>query len=125
LESEAVLAIVSEIERGRWVLVTSDAIDEEIDEMADPQRLERVRNSIPRKRQHIRFDDQIIARALALESLGFLGMDALHVAAAEGARADVFLTTDDRLLRRAKRQRPRLRVAVENPLTWLQNVLKE
>jgi hydrogenase maturation factor len=50
LESEAVLAIVSEIERGRWVLVTSEAIDEEIDETADRQRLERVRNSIPRKR---------------------------------------------------------------------------
>jgi len=41
------------------------------------------------------------------------------------ARADVFLTSDDRLLRRARRAQKRLRVRVENPLSWLQTVLEE
>jgi len=48
--------------------------------------------------------------------------DTVHVAAAEGIGADVFLTCDDRLLRRCQNLRQRLRVAVENPKTWLEKV---
>ena len=41
--------------------------------------------------------DEDLARAKTLEALGLVGIDALHVALAESSRADVFLTTDDRL----------------------------
>lgn len=40
----------------------------------------------------------------------------------ESGQTDVFLTTDDRLLRRAKRYHDRLDIQVENPFTWLQEV---
>ena len=52
--------------------------------------------------------------------LGFKPLDALHIACAETAGADVLLTTDDRLLRRAERQAGDLDVAVANPLRWLE-----
>jgi len=42
---------------------------------------------------------------------------ALHLACAEQRQVDVFLTTDDRLLRRA--QRLSISITVENPLIWL------
>ncbi len=124
LEAEAVLAIVAEIERGQWQLISSEATDLEIENNPDLERLERVRRLLPRRVQ-VALDVQTAARAHELEALGFLGMDALHLAAAEAAQADVFLTTDDQLLRRAKRAPRRLRVRVENPLTWLQTVLGE
>ena len=60
------------------------------------------------------------ARALELERLGFAGIDALHLACAESAKADVFITTDDQLQRVANRHRDFLRVRVANPLTWIQ-----
>ncbi len=122
LEAEAVLAIVAEIERGRWQLISSEVVDLEIDQNPDPQRRERIRHSLPRRVQ-VMLDDRTAARACELEAAGFLGMDALHLAAAEAARVDVFLTTDDQLLRRAKRSAKQLRIRVENPLTWLQTVL--
>jgi predicted nucleic acid-binding protein len=58
-------------------------------------------------------------RGTELEAFGFGAYDALHLACAEAARADVFLTTDDALLHRAQHHEERIRVRVENPLTWL------
>lgn len=61
-------------------------------------------------------------RGTQLESLGFKWLDALHIACAESGKADILLTTDDRMLRRAKRFSSQLRVRVENPYTWLEEV---
>ena len=47
-------------------------------------------------------------------------MDALHIACAESGNVDIFLTTDDGILRRAKRNSSNLYVQVENPYVWLQ-----
>ena len=58
-------------------------------------------------------------RALELETIGFDTYDALHIACAEKAEVDVFLTTDDKLLRKSLREREKIRVEVANPLKWL------
>jgi hypothetical protein len=42
-----------------------------------------------------------IVRARQLEALGFKPLDAVHIACAESGQADVMLTTDDRMIRRA------------------------
>lgn len=65
------------------------------------------------------------ARGTHLESLGFKWLDALHIACAESGQADILLTTDDRMLRRAKRFHLQLRVRVENPYTWLEEMSKD
>lgn len=61
-------------------------------------------------------------RAAALQRLGFKPADALHVAAAEEAGADVLLSCADRLCRRAKRHRQKRRVQVANPVDWLREL---
>ena len=61
-------------------------------------------------------------RARYIEELGFSAFDALHLASAERGGADVFLTTDDDLLRRARRSLGLLHVRVENPVSWYQAV---
>ena len=64
------------------------------------------------------------SRAIDLQRLGFKAVDASHVACAESARADVLLTTDDGLLRKASKHGAGLLVRVANPLSWLQEVLE-
>ena len=54
-------------------------------------------------------------RARELAALGFGPLDALHLAFAERAAARWFLTTDDRVLTRARMHRERLRVQVVAP----------
>ena len=70
----------------------------------------------------IEVDDAVTHRAKEIMQLGFKLYDALHIACAEIAKADVMLTTDDRLLRRALRFNNVLQVVVENSVTWLMNV---
>jgi predicted nucleic acid-binding protein len=61
-------------------------------------------------------------RAREIEKQGFGTFDALHLASAEQAGAEVFLTTDDVLLRRAGRNVARLHLRVENPVLWYQEL---
>jgi len=59
-----------------------------------------------------------------LEDRGFGAVDALHLACAEKAKADVLLTTDDLLLRKSGKYSAMLTVRVANPLTWLEEALR-
>ena len=61
-------------------------------------------------------------RAMELAVWNFAPLDALHLASAENAQADFFLTTDDDLLGKAIRHQSDLKVRVENPAKW---VIKE
>jgi hypothetical protein len=63
-----------------------------------------------------------VARARKLQSLGFKQWDALHLVCAESGEVDIFLTTDDKLLRLGQHLKEKLRVRVENPLIWLTEV---
>ncbi len=56
--------------------------------------------------------------------LSFKFQDALHLAFAEAGNADIFLTTDDRLLRKAKHYQTTLKIEVENPTIWLMTILQ-
>jgi predicted nucleic acid-binding protein len=48
-------------------------------------------------------DDEIIARAKAHQAHGIDKFDALHVACAISGQADLFITTDDRLINRMRK----------------------
>ena len=122
LEAEAVLAIVTEMERGRCQLLHSEVVDLEIDDAPDAERRQRLRLMIPGRPRYVRCNSKVASRALELEQLGFPGIDALHVASAESGGADVLLTTDDRLLRVAARHAGLLHVRVANPLVWVQDM---
>ncbi|MEH2247225.1 hypothetical protein [Nostoc sp.] len=56
--------------------------------------------------------------------MSFKFHDALHLAFAEAGEADIFLTTDDRLFRKAKQFKNILKIEVENPTIWLMNILQ-
>jgi hypothetical protein len=64
-------------------------------------------------------EGSVFLRAQDLVGVGYGPFDALHIAAAEAAGADVLLTTDDRLLKRAARQLGNPRILVRNPLSWI------
>lgn len=55
-----------------------------------------------------------------LQKAGLKAFDALHIACAEVAAVDCFLTTDDRLIRRAAKTL--IAVPVSNPVDWFMAV---
>jgi predicted nucleic acid-binding protein len=50
--------------------------------------------------QFVHHNDSIAQRALELEQKGIMGMDALHIACAEEAEADYFVSCDDVLVKK-------------------------
>ncbi len=69
--------------------------------------------------ESIPIDDLIAKRAKEIVEMGFKTFDALHLACAESGNANIFLTTDDKLIRRAKILISKLMIQVKNPVDWI------
>jgi len=122
-EAEAVKGIMLRIGRGVWHGVRSTVADVEIGQIPDTDRLIEVGLMAGDLKEVVVPDDTDLARALEFRGMGFGAADSLHLACAESAKVDVFLTTDDALLRMASRFSGRLTIKVENPATWFKKVM--
>ena len=120
LEAEAVLSITSRCEYGDWILVSSGAIDIELSNISDPDRFESVNSIYAVAKVRASITIKAEQRAFELQQYGLKPFDSLHIALAELCGADIFLTTDDRLLKSAARIG--FNVAVANPLFWFMEV---
>ncbi len=123
LEAEAVLTIIAHCERGEWALVSSGIIDFELSKLKDVERLEQVQTLLVTTIERLMLTPQAEKRAVSFQDLGLKPFDSLHLALAESYGLDVFLTTDDRLLRSVKKMD--LKIAVSNPVSWLMEVNKD
>jgi predicted nucleic acid-binding protein len=121
LEAEAVLTIISHCESGDWTLVTSGVIEYEMSRISDLDRLEKVRELYAVAVERFTLTDEAVNRAAYFRQNGLRDFDSLHLAVAETNGVDVFLTTDDKLLR--AEQRLDLKIRIANPVTWLMEVL--
>ena len=121
LESEAVVIILTYVEAQSWALVGSEVIDFEISRIPDEEKRQKVMILSGMAKEYILVTEDIERRAIELVEYGFRPYDALHIACAEKANVDVFLTTDDKLLRKAKSVR--LAVDVKSPIEWVLEVI--
>lgn len=124
LEAEAVTEIIQNCEDGKWILMNSDVIEFEVSQHPDSLKQEQVNSILTVATIYIQSSKDIELRAEELMKLKFKFQDALHLAFAEAGDADIFLTTDDRLLRKAKQYNDTLKIEVENPTIWLMNILQ-
>jgi predicted nucleic acid-binding protein len=123
LEAEAVLLILGRCEAGAWQWLSSSVVEEEVDNTPSRERRSRVRTMLSGAHSVITLTAAAVTRAKELQAMGFRTYDALHLACAEQAMVDVFLTTDDRVRRIATRHTAQLQVRVTNPLDWLLEVV--
>jgi hypothetical protein len=108
------------LQSNEWLWLGSDAIKYEVDQIPNVDRRHRLNVLTTAIHHTVTLTKTEAARAKELESLGFKQWDALHLACAESGQADIFLTTDDKLLRLSRRVA--LKIRVENPLHWLTEV---
>jgi predicted nucleic acid-binding protein len=121
LESEAVITILG---RSRTLtLLTSEIAGLEVSKIPDEDRKQKVILLSSTLKMNIAIDDEIVNRAKELNEMGFKPFDSYHIACAEKGQADVLLTTDDHLLKKAASQKKLLKVKIENPLRWLMEEL--
>lgn len=118
-EAEALEQVLVGVRRGTVELLSSEALDDEVRRNPSIERRVEAQTTLSSAVTRIEIDEAIALRAQSLVGLGYGPFDALHLAAAESAGADVVLTTDDRLLRRTARKLGNPRISVRNPVSWI------
>ncbi len=119
LEAEAVKTILTLCEQDPWQLLNSQVIEFEIGNTADEVKRTQLQFMVAKAVSIIRLNSTIITRTKFFETAGLITFDAMHLACAE-TQADIFLTVDDKFLRKA---RTLTALTVNNPLNWLSEVL--
>ena len=114
LEALALGVILQTIAAGEAESINSTVLQYENDRNPFPLRKQWVNRCLGLFVHFQAVDEDIRQRAQELERNGIAPVDALHVASAETALADYFLTCDDRLLRRYRGN-----VKVLNPVDFV------
>jgi predicted nucleic acid-binding protein len=117
LEARAVASIFSLIQAREVLWVASDLLATEISRNPNLYKREFAASLLPPAEQLISPTPHTFERATQLTHQGLFAEDALHLALAERANAEWFITTDDRLLRRTA-DRQTLPVSI-NPVDWV------
>ena len=121
-ETEVIRWIISQFRARRWDWISSDALMDEVERNWDLDQRLQIISWLAEAHQTVAVGVNEIARGKQLEVLSFEELDALHLACSESGSVDIFLTTDDGLLRKAKRDSSQIHVRVENPYAWFQEM---
>ena len=124
LEAEAISLILQKLHQREWEWIGSEVLVYELEQTVDVERRERLLLLAGQSHQVVEITEKILNRAEKLEASGFDSYDAIHLASAEQANVDVFLTTDDNIQKVASRKKEVFSFVVENPVKWLEEVLK-
>lgn len=120
LETLAVSIILQMLEEGAAELVSSAVVAYEISRNPDEMRRRWVQQIVEKAALTQRVNDDVKQRAQELERNGLKALDALHIAVAEAAQVNCFVTCDDRLLRRY-RANPKPLIVVCTPTEFVEN----
>lgn len=103
IESLAVVTLMALINGKQLESINSFALEYENRKNPRPASKSFIEHLLAEALQFIHHNDSIAQRALQLEKNGIMGMDALHVACAEEAEADYFVSCDDVLVKKLQR----------------------
>ncbi len=124
LESEAVAIVLEKFQSGEWEWLGSEALFYELSQNPDMENRQRTFALARMTHRVVGLSETILQRAEKLQQAGFDVYDALHLTCAEAGGADVFLTTDDRVIRIAGKRKGLPALRVDNPVRWLEEVLR-
>lgn len=108
--------IFDESQSGRLEIVISDYLILELLRNPNIEKRSHTLAMTHYAAHHVKVADSIARRATQIERFGIAGFDALHIAAAESARCEFFVSTDDRLLKKSMRHSSQLMIPSANPI---------
>lgn len=122
LETEAVDAILAACQQGEHQLVSSDALLFENARNPNQDRQSYAARILAMGKTVVMHSTDVSKRAREWLSQGIMLLDALHLASAESAAAEYFVSSDDQLRHRSKRVDTSLRIC--SPLELVQELSK-
>jgi len=118
-EAAAVETVLDLIDRQQVRWIASTVLRFEIGRNPDTTKRRRANALLDGASEVVTPDEAVLRRAAELTISGYTAFDALHLAVAASSGVEWFLTTDDRLQRRAASHPPAHHLVVLNPVDWL------
>ena len=103
LETQIFIMLLSMISEGRFELLNSFALEYENSKNPNIENMLKISDFLRHSRHYISYNKGVLERSLEFEKYGLMGIDAVHIACAEKAKANFFVTCDDNLIKRLKR----------------------
>jgi predicted nucleic acid-binding protein len=119
LETSIFIYVLEKIEKGAHTVVISEALVYENSKNPNEQRKNRVASYFHLAQEFIEIDDSDLERVKFLKELGCSDIDALHIALAEKAKADYFVTCDDEIVKLYKKHRDYIKVGIVNLIEFI------
>jgi predicted nucleic acid-binding protein len=119
LEAEAFLSILEKTMAGAVSIISSSVLAYENSLSPFPERKERISNYVALASRTVKMTDVLRKRATVLEAAGFDSLDAMHLACAESCGAEYFITCDDIIIRKARKEGNAVSLSVCSPLEFL------
>ena len=116
IEAAAIETLLEMIDSEQLADYSSQMAQVEIGRITDPDRRRRVTSLLPPDERIMPLSDDLLDEADELVRSGFGLADAVHLTAARLWKADIFVTVDDKLIKRASRLADRFGVRVVNPV---------
>ena len=111
--------LLERIEAGVYKPIVSDVLVYENNKDPDAERRNRVKSYFDLASEFVKVDEESIDRAVVLEKLGFFAIDAMHIAVAERAGVDCFITCDDGIVKLYKSEKSKINVPIKSLVEFI------
>jgi len=119
LETSMFIYLLEKVEAGIYKLVVSDVLVYENNKDPDAERRDRVKLYFGLASEFVKVDEESIEQAVILEKLGFFSIDAMHIAVAERARVDCFITCDDSIIKLYKGEKTKINIPIKSLVEFI------
>ena len=119
IESLEFIFLLSKVIDGEISTINSFVLEYENNRNPYTDRRNKITDMLKLAKKYIDYDVTVSTRANQLEAIGIMPIDALHIACAEKAKANFFITCDDTLVRKAKRKKEKLEVEILNLIEFI------
>lgn len=119
VETLEFIFLLGKVIDGEIVTINSFVLEDENSKNPYIDRKAKIGDFLEIATEYVDYDEIIEDRAKELERYGIMGMDALHIACAEKARADFFVTCDDLLVKKWEKNKEKVEVKVASLMEFI------
>jgi predicted nucleic acid-binding protein len=116
MEAQAIIFLIQRIINGTYILCNSDIIEYEWSQMPMMEKKSLVKKIMDLAKEKITLNKRVTKLAKEFEESGMKSYDALHLASSIRGNCECFISTDDKFVKKAKRNTEKIKVF--NPLEF-------
>lgn len=120
LEADAIIEILYGIKNRRYIWKRSEVLDVELKEIKNIEKRVKIQNTYSHIPTQILYDKKVKSLLTKVNKFGFDLMDALHVCSAMIAKCEIFISTDDDLVKKGQHYSLELNLKFYNPLDFIE-----